>query len=270
MIVQVSTPQMELWRIEGPFSNNLHRHDEDFQITVMMDGGCVFTQEDRDYKLAGGDGLVQPPGERHVFGIGEQAGVLIFKVKEKGLKQFVGRDSVELGLRQQFDRTLLAGRMRQWTNGLLAYDTGSRLAQEEIELQVLDYLTGALSGSHKGSGGVKVGGGEPAGSDPYMGQAMDYIHSHYKDPIAIVDLAAIAMRSRFHFIRTFKSLVGTTPYQYVLQLRIDEAKRLLQRTDRSVTDIGLSLGFSGSSAFYRAFVKSVGVTPEHFRQDSRY
>jgi len=267
MILKMTMPRMELWRIDGPFSNVLHMHENKFQITVPMYGTCRFTQENRTYKLANGCGLVQPPRERHVFEIGEQSGVLIFKVKQEDLIACTRHSALELDLKQQFDRPFLAGKLRQWMDSLLAYDHENRLAQEEIESQVLSYLCDALTGSHSNAAGTAKEITSPVtiGADPFMAQALDYIHAHFADSITIADLAAIAMQSRFHFIRTFKTAFGVTPYQYVLQLRIDEAKRLLSHSDRSITDIGMGLGFSSGSAFYRAFIKSVGITPEQFR-----
>lgn len=270
MIVQITTPRMELWRIDGPFSNVPHIHEEDFQITVPMYGTCDFIQENRSYQLAGGSGLVQHPHERHVFELGEQAGVVIFKVRQAGLELFARRDSLELDLRQQFDRTHLADQFRQWIGTLMTSDPNNRLAQDETEEQVFTYLCDALSGSHRAGNRPSAQVNFAAiGGDTYMAQVLDFMHAHYTDAITIEDLASIAKQSRFHFIRSFKSSYGVTPYQYVLRLRIDEAKRLLAITDRSITDIGIRLGFSSSSAFYRAFVKSVGVTPEHFRMDRR-
>ncbi|MBD3922524.1 helix-turn-helix transcriptional regulator [Paenibacillus sp. PR3] len=270
MIVQITTPRMELWRIDGPFSNVPHMHEDDFQITVPMYGTCDFIQENRSYRLSDGSGLVQHPRERHVFEIGEQAGVVIFKVRQAGLETFARRDSLELDLRQQFDRTQLAAQFHQWIGALMTHDPNDRLAQDETEEHVFTYLCDALSGSHRDNNSAAAQAHIAAfGVDAYMTQVLEFIHAHYTDAITIEDLASIAKQSRFHFIRSFKSSFGVTPYQYVLRLRIDEAKRLLTITDRSITDIGLRLGFSSGSAFYRAFVKSVGVTPEHYRMDRR-
>ena len=267
MILQLKTPRMELWRIDGPFANVPHTHDDDYQITVPMYGTCHFTMENRNYRLADGGGLVQHPKERHVFEIGEKDGVYIFKVGQEGLGAFARRDSLELDLKQQFDRTLLAGRFRGWMDALLTHAPKDRLAIEEVESQVYGYLCGAMSGNHRDAGLSWMPDDRAAAAvaDPYMKRVLEYVHEHYADEITVEELAAIAMRSRFHFIRTFKAAFGTTPYQYVLRLRIEEAKRLLRRTDRSVTDIGLSLGFASVSAFHRAFAKAVGRSPEQYR-----
>lgn len=266
--MQVTTPRLELWRIDGPFTNVPHAHDDDYQITVPMYGICHFTLENRNYRLADGGGLVQHPKERHVFEIGKADGVYIFKAGQEGLREFARRDSLELDLKQQFDRTQLAGRFRGWMDALLAHDPEDELAQEEIESEVFAYLCGAMSGNHREAGDSWTNGDRAgtSGADCYMMQALDYVHAHYADTITVEELAAIAMQSRFHFIRSFKAAFGATPYQYVIRLRIEEAKRLLRRTDRSVTDIGLGLGFASVSAFHRAFAKAVGRSPEQYRR----
>lgn len=81
------------------------------------------------------------------------------------------------------------------------------------------------------------------------------------------ELAAVALQSRFHFVRSFKASVRMTPYEYVLQLRITEANRRLLQTNMTVTEISFSLGFSCTNQFYWLFAKLVGVTPERYRKE---
>jgi len=262
MIMQITTPRLELWRIEGAFRNEPHVHEDDYQVTVPLDGPCLFTHDSRDYRLADGSGLVQHPKDRHSFEIETGASVLIFKIKQYGFREIAGADSPEFALHQQFEPSRMSGRFRQWTNALLSNALQDRLAQEELESQVLSYLERALIGNHRGAAQDRTA---MAAADPYMRQALTYIDDHYKEEIRIDTLAAIALLSRFHFIRSFKAAVGQTPYQYVLRLRMDEAKRLLRRTGLSVTDIAYSLGFASISQFYRSFAKSVGTSPEKYR-----
>lgn len=262
MIMQITTPRLELWRIEGAFRNEPHVHEDDYQVTVPLDGPCLFTHDSRDYRLAGGSGLVQHPKDRHSFEIETGASVLIFKIKQYGFREIGGADAPEFALHQQFEPSRMSGRFRQWTNALLACASRDRLAQEEVESQVFAYLERALIGNHRGSAQDRA---VMTAGDPYMRQALAYIDDHYKEEIRIDTLAAIALLSRFQFIRSFKTAVGQTPYQYVLRLRMDEAKRLLRHTGLPVTDIAYSLGFASISQFYRSFAKSVGTSPEKYR-----
>lgn len=264
MIVQISTPKLEVWRIDGEFINLPHFHEQDFQITIPLHGSCQITQENKSYSLVDGHALVQHPQAQHFFEIGAQSSVLIFKVSQNSLKELTKHEELEFALRQQFDPSFLNEKFRKWMSILLAYDPADRLAQEELESQVLHYLYGALSGNHKNNSNSDTRT-IVLGTDQFMGKVLDYMHAHYTNDIEIETLASIALQSRYHFIRSFKAAIGVTPYQYVLRLRMDEARLKLQRTGMSVTDISLGLGFSSVSQFYRTFVKAVGTTPEQFR-----
>jgi AraC family transcriptional regulator len=74
--------------------------------------------------------------------------------------------------------------------------------------------------------------------------------------------------SQFHFIRAFKSSVGHSPYQYVLSARISVAKEMLSKSDLSIADVALAVGFSDASQLNRVFRKLIGVTPTAFQREN--
>lgn len=86
-------------------------------------------------------------------------------------------------------------------------------------------------------------------------------------------LTAISMHcygshpSTHHFSRAFRASLGMSPYRYFNKRRITRAKELLLDPGRSLTDIGLSLGFSSHSHFTDTFRKITGLTPSQFRKD---
>src|SRR3954452_3490980 len=89
-------------------------------------------------------------------------------------------------------------------------------------------------------------------------------HSHES-----VDLDAAAHAvdlSPFHFLRLFAKVLGVTPHQYLVRLRLRRAARLLADDARSVTDIALHVGFADLSNFVRTFHRAAGVSPRGFRQ----
>ena len=71
------------------------------------------------------------------------------------------------------------------------------------------------------------------------------------------------------FRRMFRNDTGTTPQQYLLHLRISQAKRLLQNSTGTVTDISELCGFSDPYYFSRIFKKQTGLSPTHFRKQKR-
>lgn len=95
----------------------------------------------------------------------------------------------------------------------------------------------------------------------------DYIKDRLNQSIKIKDLAAFIGISQFHFSRLFKESTGKTPYQYVIEQRIELAKRLLKREDRAITDIALDCGFNSHSHLGKHFRRATGITPRQYRQN---
>lgn len=87
--------------------------------------------------------------------------------------------------------------------------------------------------------------------------------------VSLQELADLAGISRFHFTRAFKVSFGVPPHKYLLNLRLRKAADLLRATRLPITDIALSVGFSCSSEFARAFKEATDYTPREFRQGNR-
>ena len=87
-----------------------------------------------------------------------------------------------------------------------------------------------------------------------------WIDDHPSQPVALVQLAQLVHLSPYHFCRAFKRSVGLPPQRYRGGRRMEFAKRLLAER-RSVTEVGLVLGYSDTSSFTTAFYKITGLTP---------
>ncbi|MGD1919092.1 MAG: helix-turn-helix domain-containing protein [Pleurocapsa sp.] len=95
-------------------------------------------------------------------------------------------------------------------------------------------------------------------------QITEYINEHLDRDLKIVELAAIAQISPYHFIRLFKKATSKTPHQYILQQRIEKARYLLQHSHFSISDIAFATGFSDQSHFTKYFKRITGVTPRQY------
>jgi AraC family transcriptional regulator len=97
-------------------------------------------------------------------------------------------------------------------------------------------------------------------------RAVDYIHAHLAEALSVRDIAASVHLSAFHFTRMFRESMGLAPHQYVLNVRVETAKRLLSEgSPDTVAQIGLRVGFADQSHFSRAFKRATGVSPALFR-----
>ncbi|HEV7279528.1 MAG TPA: helix-turn-helix transcriptional regulator [Pirellulaceae bacterium] len=97
-------------------------------------------------------------------------------------------------------------------------------------------------------------------------RAIEVMVGSIEGPVTIDDLADAVCMSRHHFTRVFVKETGVSPARFLAALRMQEAKRLLLKTDSSVTDICFDVGYSSVGTFTRIFADFVGYAPVRFRQ----
>ena len=93
-----------------------------------------------------------------------------------------------------------------------------------------------------------------------------YINDHFKEPISRGDIARAAGYNESYISHMFADTLHTTLTEYITALRMEEAKSLLKDTDRTVSDIAVSLGFGSIRSFNRIFQAQTGTTPSEFRK----
>ncbi|KAF3886996.1 MULTISPECIES: helix-turn-helix transcriptional regulator [Nostocales] len=97
-------------------------------------------------------------------------------------------------------------------------------------------------------------------------QVLEHIHSHLNSEIKLAELASLAGISQYYFCQLFKNSLGITPYQYVLQQRVEQAKQLLRNGQIAICDIALMCGFANQSHLTKHFRKITGMTPKDYQK----
>ncbi len=97
-------------------------------------------------------------------------------------------------------------------------------------------------------------------------QAIAFMESNFSEQLSLEDIATSVYLSPNYFSEVFKQSTGIAPWEYVTGLRLEQACALLKDTDRSITDIALSTGFSDSSYFSKVFKEKYSKTPSQYRK----
>lgn len=97
-------------------------------------------------------------------------------------------------------------------------------------------------------------------------QSIAFMMQHLNQPLQVAELAETAHTSPSHFFVLFKRLVGSSPIDYFIRLRMQRACRLLAGTALSVKEIAADLGYDDPFYFSRVFKSVHGLAPSDYRQ----
>lgn len=97
-----------------------------------------------------------------------------------------------------------------------------------------------------------------------LNTARDYMNEQFLNITAISEVAAFCNMSEFHFFRSFKQAFATTPYQYLLNRRLELAKDLMRKEELSITEVAVSCNFPDVFTFSKAFKRKYGITPSSY------
>ena len=97
-------------------------------------------------------------------------------------------------------------------------------------------------------------------------QVIDYMRANLSQDLSILDLATLTGMSKSHFSRSFKQSVGIAPYQYLVQQRVERAKRLLKQRSLPISDIALDCGFANQTHLTKVFRQMTGTTPKAYQK----
>jgi AraC-like DNA-binding protein len=109
-----------------------------------------------------------------------------------------------------------------------------------------------------------------AGGDPRLERAIRFFDQRFAERVTMKAAARVAGLSPDHFVEVFRSAVGCTPHQYLVQCRLRHARRLIASEDHrwSLAKIALAAGFADQAHLTRHFQRVFGQTPGHWRQQT--
>ena len=176
--------------------------------------------------------------------------------------QITGGGRVELVGRVGFEDPSAARILELLSREVPNQDPSARLFVD----QAIDLLCIHLVRAHSSFGALALEAPRGGLADWQLRRVTQYMREHLAKEIGLDELAALVNLSRFHFCTAFRKATGRTPHNWLMILRIEEARRLLETPALAVTDVALAVGYQTPSSFAAVFRKLVGMTPSAYRR----
>lgn len=235
-----------------------------FVLIIMLENTLYFTENDCDVSVSAGEWYIQFPGLKQEGKTGSPAPVYYYlHFHASGALQERPPDNMipawdspgfKMPVRGNFDLRYLKPFIDR-LDTLFKSRANDILGKQALFLTVMNHLATANP--------------QPEGLRGLIDKVMEHLALNYDKPFVCSGLS-----EKFHFTpdyitRKMKQYTGTTPWQYVQQVRIDRAKELLISTDYTLAYIANTVGYSDLSLFFKAFKKSTGIAPGEWRKQQR-
>ncbi len=247
-------------------THHLHTY---YELYYLVQGSCRFFVNDRLYDFRPGDMLMIPPGTihytRYLAGASRRIAVY-FRKEDLEVQELFGQIRFAERFRSACIMQVSDSLREELTAHFLAVTQEAALddafTQARLRLLLMDLLLWCVrfcSFPEELPQAIHT-------TDQAIVRAARYISLHYKDNITSAMIAGEAGFSPNYFSRRFREATGMGIHDYLVLTRLRNAEHLLVSTDRSVTEIALSCGFSDSGYFKDAFRRIYGMSPTAYRK----
>ena len=246
----------------------------------ILDGTCVLTINDSEYRLSPGDIIMLGNNVLHRICPTRCVFEILFYNPEK----LLNKNNICFPIIQQLKRHIIQPDINAPCYRPQLDVTGNRIHQTATELfnclsakgdgyQLLAQgLLLELIGRILHSGYYRKAEeepGEPLHFSTELKKAMHYMEQNYSSAITLSDLARVANMSPNYFCRFFKKQTGMTPFAYLINYRLKIAGSQLLNSPASILDISFSCGFNSVNYFIQCFRNHYHCTPSQYREQNR-
>jgi AraC family transcriptional regulator len=260
---------------ESPFEGMFESTRD--QLLVLHRDGPVQVENLCDRQV--GRRLV-PAGGIHLVAPGQDFGVRLTSaletvhvyvrravIEEVALEMIDGDPAhVQVGSRIVEDDAVLRSLIEASAQALDGNDGGSSMFADYISRTIAAQLIRTYSGSRLRSPQAV---GDAVNLSPIVAEAVEYMHENIDRPISLEDVAQATNRSPSHIVRVFRAELGVPPHRYLIALRVEKARRLLEKTSMSIAEIAYECGFAHQEHLTRLFRRHCDATPAAYRRSKR-
>lgn len=260
--------------LEQPNCWQNHGHEE-IQITLPLSNANAWmkyqssTGKTRNRQIKLGQTFLVSQHQFHQLNWQNTAELTLFYLHPRFICTAID-DSIENNHFEVGDRfSLVSDTLIHEVGVIFRYLCSKGMAAEKLYLESLANLLAVHLLKNYLNHKLKVPSLERGLSPKKLDLVLQYIEANLDRKITLSELANIAGVGKFYFCRLFKSSLGLTPYQYVIQQRVARAKKLLTRSNIPICDIALDCGFSSQSHLAKHFRSMVKASPMSYRKSSK-
>lgn len=236
-----------------PFSPHWHEHIE---ILYIKTGICVVNAADVVDTLYPGDVILFSPDCAHdIRGSENECSYYCITVD----RSFCVRFGIPAN-RGQFSQVHRGGIPCECFSRIVTLMEKKPFCyREEVKALCMQMLAQIYRAHDKGDGHVKA-------NNKMIADAIEYLNTHFSEPITVDEICESVGFSKYYFCRKFKAVTGKTVVDYINFLRCVNARRLIQSGQYNVSESAYMSGFNNLSYFSKTYIKHIGHSPSEEKQ----
>jgi len=250
--------QVEAYYFNGimqKFPNHFHEH---YVIGFIESGQRKLSCKNREYIINKGDMVIFNPFDNHACEQLEKKPLdyrclnINSNIMEKVAKEMMGGEYVPCFTSPVLVQASYAPLLKEVHEMIM--NSSVEFEKEESFYFLMEHLIKECS--------VKFA--ESNSADQRLYTVCRYMEENYSIHLTLNDLAEVCGMNKYTLLRSFTRNFGITPYRYLQTIRINEAKKLLERGIKPI-DVSMETGFTDQSHFSNFFTEFIGLTPGQYR-----
>jgi len=243
----------------GNWSNGMHDHG--FCEIMHITGGSGVTRTDRgQFPFKAGDIVVYNSGVSHEeWSLSDELSILFFAVDNLNIQGFSegclipenASPVIEAGSYDSVLQSFLSVMQDEITHKNSHYKAISTSIATIFCYYILRLYDIKIENPHH---------------TDLCGKAKKFIEDNYRSDISLDKISGNVHMSKHHFVRIFKEVTSISPMKYLLDVRLNAAKELLGKTDKTIKEIAEDVGYENALTFSRVFKNSENISPTEYRK----